>query len=246
MKKTYREDVIYIGISVLIIFISFFPIDYFISYDIPYLQEIWIWDKLDLYSLLLIPVAISFFLLGKLRVSLAITYSFILFQFHVFRYIPWEFRNQDGLPRLFILIILLFISGIFFLSNGKFLPMKKILNLKYFNIGNYLLIALSLFIASLDFNNSISSLIYGLTLAISILTAIYNPQNWKTNFLIFAAASIVIQTFYLGCFTHIYGDIGLTDFSIKNMWTNCSKNYLWLISGLTILYMTINRSKYAA
>lgn len=141
MIKTYTEDIIYIGISILIIFLSFFPIDYFISDEIP----VWIWEKLDLYSLILIPVAISFFLFGKFRISLTITYSFILFQFHVFRYIPWEFRNQDGMPRLFILIILLFISGILFLSNGRYLPLKRILNLKYFNIANYLLIALSLF-----------------------------------------------------------------------------------------------------
>jgi hypothetical protein len=242
MIKTYREDIIYIGISVLIILISFFPIDYFISHEIP----IWIWDKLDLYSLLLIPVAISFFLFRKFRVSLTITYSFILFQFHFYTQLPWEFRNQNRLPLTFIFIIALFILGVYFLSNGKYGLKKRIFNIKYFSIGNYILIAISLFISSLELENSFSFLIYALLLASIILTAIYNQQNWKINFLIFAIASIVIQTFYLGCFLDIHGDISFIDFSIKNMWTNCSKNYLWLISGLTILYMTINRSKYAA
>src|ERR1035437_444234 len=54
MIKTYVKDIIGIGISVLIIFISFLPIENFISHEIPILKVIWIWDKLDIYSLVLI------------------------------------------------------------------------------------------------------------------------------------------------------------------------------------------------
>ena len=241
MIKTYGKDIICIGLSALIIIISFFPIEDFISREIPILKVIWIWDKLDIYSLVLIPIAILFYTFGKLRISLTIVYSYILIQFHFFRNLPLDFQNHLVSTLAFIIALIAFISVVYFFSNDKYIRKKSILNCKYVWIVNYILIAVALFIASWEFNTPIASLIYVLLLASIILTAIHNPKNWKIRFLIFSTLSIVIQTFYLGCYTHYYGDVGLLDFSINNMWTNCSKNYLWLISGLIILYMTINK-----
>ena len=141
---------------------------------------------------------------------------------------------------MFITIYALFIVSIYILSNQKYSVIYKVVKNKYFKIGYYCIFLIAFFVLT-EAESKVSQIIYGFLLLIGLLSIIHNPGKWIFEYIILSLISLLLSTFYLGCCFHHYSDLVFIDFSINNIFGNCLKNYLWLISSFILLYITVKK-----
>jgi len=240
MKRVTKLDILYITISIVILLISFFLTGFYKTNWIQHLSEYPNFIVIDIYSLVLVPVAVILFILGKYRITLALIYTLIFSLFKFFRISPWEFHYKTGITVLFIIIYVIFIAGIYILSNQKYSGFSKFAQNKYFKIGYYCMFLIAFFILT-GAESKVSQIIYGFLLLVGLLSIIHNLGKWIIEYIILSLISLLLSTFYLGCCFHHYSDLVFIDFSISNIFGNCLKNYLWLISSFILLYITVKK-----
>ena len=88
MKKVTKLDILYITISFVILFISFFLTGFYKTNWVKNLSEYHNFIVIDIYSLVLVPLAVILFILGKYRITLALIYTLIFSLFKFFRISP--------------------------------------------------------------------------------------------------------------------------------------------------------------
>ncbi len=237
------KDYILFLIGMVLVIIPFFiPLCSCQFYIIRDLSGAYYSSIIDIYFIFLIPLIgiCYFFKLYTFSITL-IFLEFIAQSGFLNNVIPYGAHGYSVLYDGYFVVVFLLILIQYLLLNKSFIRWFQIvINTKYYQFSYIGFSVLTLFSTLWHDQSKLPKILICIWFLTSIMT-ILNSCYRIVYFFFFLILTILLSTFYLSCYSYFVYDIEIVSFSLNNILSNCTCQYLILIGLSFLLYSSINQ-----